>query len=310
MHRDLKPANIKVTPEGVVKVLDFGLAKAVAGNAAPPDVTHAPTSTGGTRQGVILGTPAYMSPDQSRGLGVDKRTDVWAFGCIVYELLTGRAAFARETITDTLAAVVEREPSWSALPATTPAPIRQLLRRCLDKDPKRRLRDIGDARIEIEERLSGTSRAAADTEIVDPRRRLVRVPWSIAVIASLATLIAFGAMTWYVRLARQVQTRPPRISRMTITSGTAALTSGRSLAITPDSTRVIYVGNNRLFVRPLDQLDATAIVTTVVPVLWVFVSPDGQWVGFVEGSTIKKVALTGGPAVTIAELGRPSFGVT
>ena len=146
VHRDLKPANIKITPDGVVKVLDFGLAKAVGGDAADRDLTQSPTVTvGGTREGVILGTAAYMSPEQARGQAVDKRTDIWAFGCVLYEMLTGRAAFRGTSVTDILAAVLEREPDWSALPATPLLALRHLLRRCLEKDVRLRLRDIGDA---------------------------------------------------------------------------------------------------------------------------------------------------------------------
>ena len=157
IHRDLKPANVKVTSNGVVKVLDFGLAKAVAGDDSTSDITQSPTMTvGATRDGMILGTAAYMSPEQARGKRVDKRTDIWAFGCVLYELLTGHAAFARETFTDTLAAIIERDPEWNALPPATPPGIIRLLRRCLDKDPTRRLDAIGNVRIEIDEAPGST----------------------------------------------------------------------------------------------------------------------------------------------------------
>jgi Tol biopolymer transport system component len=151
IHRDLKPANVKITADGVVKVLDFGLAKAVASDETVRDLPHAPGLTvGGTRKGIIIGTAAYMSPEQARGLTVDKRTDIWAFGCLLFEMLTGRAAFAGETVTDTLAAILDREPDWMGLPATAPPAAGRLLRLCLDKDPRHRLRDIGDARVELE----------------------------------------------------------------------------------------------------------------------------------------------------------------
>ncbi len=304
VHRDLKPGNIMIEADAAAKVLDFGLAKATAGDIPGADLSQLPTVTGdGTWEGAILGTPAYMSPEQARGQAVDKRTDIWAFGCVLFEMLTGRGAFARDTLSDTIAAVIERDPDWNALPAAVPPAVRRLLTRCLEKDPKRRLHDIADARTEIDDVLSGASLAPAEAVAVD--RRSVRLPWAIAAIASLVALVAVGALTWYARRAPQTQTTPPRVSRLTMaSSGTAAVwtANGRSLAITPDGTRVVYVGNNgtQLFVRPLDQTDPTPIFTGSTPLTWVFVSPDGQWVGFGEGLRIRKVALTGGPARDIA----------
>jgi hypothetical protein len=220
----------------------------------------------------------------------------------LYELLTGRVAFAGDTSSDTIAAILEREPEWSAL--QTPASLRHVLQRCLEKDPRRRLHDIADARIEIEDVIGDAVGTPADGTAVNARQQPVRLLWSIAAVV---TLVAVGALTWNLQTARQAQTAPLRISRMTIaSSGTAALgiATGRSLAITPDGTRVVYVGsNNELFVRPLDRLDATAIYTGAAPLNWVFVSPDGQWVGFAETRTLKRVALTGGPAAPIAQTG-------
>jgi serine/threonine protein kinase len=155
IHRDLKPANIKVTPQGRVKVLDFGLAKALLGDRSEPDFEESPTITRATRDGVALGTPGYMSPEQARGQEQDKRTDVWSFGCVLYEALTGRRAFSGGTASDTLVAVLSEEPDWAALPSTTPAGVRTLLQRCLRKDAENRLHDMADARIELEEGALG-----------------------------------------------------------------------------------------------------------------------------------------------------------
>ena len=178
IHRDLKPANINITADGVVKVLDFGLAKAIKGDVGGSDAVTERV-TGDTHVGAVMGTAAYMSPEQARGLPVDKRTDIWAFGCVFYEMLTGRTTFAGDTASDSIAKILERDPDWSALPAATPAPVRRLLRRCLMKDPKRRLRDIGDVRIEldaIDEVLPGST--ASDVPPAPLRSRTTWLPWA------------------------------------------------------------------------------------------------------------------------------------
>jgi serine/threonine-protein kinase len=253
---------------------------------------------------MILGTATYMSPEQARGQAVDKRADIWAFGCVLYEMLTGRTAFPGETISDTIAAILSREPEWKTLPGSTPEKIRDLLRRCLHKDPKRRLHDIADARIEIDEALTAPpaeTPPVASLTIVRPTSQSRRIA-AFAAVALVAASLA-GIAVW-------LATRPilplPHVSRFTITpSSEAAITIGgtdRDLAITLDGTRVVYVGANgsALFVRVLDQLEATRLTGLGAP-HGPFLSPDGQWIGFGDGSTaLKKVALNGGPAVTLA----------
>ena len=203
VHRDLKPANIKITPDGVIKVLDFGLAKSDPGGAS--ELANSPTITvGGTVAGLILGTAAYMSPEQARGRVVDKRTDVWAFGCVLYELLTGRAAFPGETVSDTIGAILNREPDWTQLPRGLPPGVMTLLRRCLEKDVKKRKREIGDARAEIDDALARPSvdgaagdASKASTAVV---RRHAVVPWLVAAAGLIAAAVAWWP-TWQNPLA-------------------------------------------------------------------------------------------------------------
>src|SRR6266566_2027972 len=200
-HRDIKPANIKVTPSGTVKILDFGLAKALAWEQSEVDLSElSQPSTVATEEGRILGTPGYMSPEQVRGKAVDKQTDIWAFGCVLYELLTGKHAFQRQTLTDTIAAVLEREPDWQGLPLTIPMSIRELLRRCLQKDKDRRLRDIGDARIEIEEALAGST-AGPEFRVAASSKKREWLAWRIA--------LALGAALALVSVLYFNRTTPP-----------------------------------------------------------------------------------------------------
>jgi Tol biopolymer transport system component len=238
VHRDLKPANIKITPDGVVKVLDFGLAKPVSDDVSSPYLTQSPTVTiRGTRDGVILGTAAYMSPEQARGKAIDKRTDIWAFGCVLYEMLTGRVPFAGETVSDMIGKILEREPDWSALPAATPGPIRRLLLRCFAKDPKRRLRDIGDARIEIDAidevlpgRVDVTVTSSAPAKILT-----TWLPW----LAFAA--LAIGTGVWAARRPATTEESPlanAAFSRFTDWEGTEG-----SAEISPDARFVAFVAD-------------------------------------------------------------------
>ena len=235
IHRDLKPSNIKITPDGVVKVLDFGLAKALALDGPHSDPSKSTTMTaGGTNVGVILGTAAYMSPEQARGQPVDKRTDIWAFACVLFEMLTGSSAFARETATDTIAAVLGAEPEWKSLPADTPGSIRRLLTRCLQKDARRRLHDIADARIEIEETIATPAEPAP---VPTPRR------WSRLALSALSLGIA--TVLVFLWAARDRFGRPPtgpsppdtRVIRLTDIPGLA-----ESPAISPDGRSVAFTG--------------------------------------------------------------------
>ena len=229
IHRDLKPANIKITPEGTVKVLDFGLAKVFAREGSGNDLSQMPPiAIEETREGVIAGTAAYMSPEQARGKAVDKRTDIWAFGCVFYEMLTARPAFGGETVSDTIAGILEREPDWSALPAQTTVSIRRLLQRCLEKDPKRRLRDIGDAWPEIEETLGPivSSNGEAAPEHASPDRlkaaaRPARLAWWAAAGAGL--LVIGGAATWQLQRSEYFWRNPleaAKVTRLTDFGGT------------------------------------------------------------------------------------------
>ena len=298
IHRDLKPANVMVRRDGSVKVLDLGLARAVADSPAG-DPSLSPTITsGGTQDGVILGTAAYMSPEQARGKALDKRTDVFSFGCVLYESLTGKRAFPGDTISDTLAAVLRGEPEWSALPADTPPAVRRVLRRCLQKDVRKRLHDVGDARIELEDDVSEPA-----TVIAAPRPRGNRLLWALggALLGIVAVYSAgrlFGRPTPpAARPVRAVLPLPPE-TRLSFARRPA-------IAVSPDGRTVVFRATSqdvpRLYRRDLDGSSAQPIAGTeggFSP----FFSPTGEWLGFFTPTELKKVPLAGGSPIRISPM--------
>jgi Tol biopolymer transport system component len=281
VHRDLKPANIKVTHDGVVKVLDFGLAKAYSGDAesSGSDLSQSPTlARQGTEAGVILGTAAYMSPEQARGKPVDKRTDIWAFGVVLWEMLTGRGLFRGETLSDTLAAVLTHEPNWTMLPASTPPGVRRLLARCLERDPKKRLRDIGDAREDLEDTRGPIGRA--ETGAPSPWRAL---PWALAAIAALVAGWALWGRSSAGPTVHDVMHLdigfPPDVEPLPETgAGFAIASDGRTVAMIG-----VKDGQRRVFVRRIDQAEASEVPGST-GVNGVEFSPDGSSLAFVPGS--------------------------
>jgi serine/threonine-protein kinase len=315
VHRDLKPANIKVTPEDKVKVLDFGLAKACVGESPALDQSESPTMTQyGTQTGVLLGTAPYMSPEQARGKAVDTRTDIWAYGCCLYEALTGRAVFFGETLSDTLAAILEREPDWEALPETTPESLRRLLRRCLRRNARERLHDMADARIEIEEA------ATAPPEVTDlARSRPSRISGILLALVTTTALIVGLTVGWTMRPSPTRSVTKLRMGlqpaeRLGEDLGESIQTtmSRTALSLSPDGRHLVFCADDgegsRLYLRELEESTAGPIADTegaVDP----FFSPDGEWVGFWAEGILKKVRIEGGPPVHICEAPRP-FGAS
>ncbi len=300
VHRDLKPGNVMVSAEGKIKILDFGLAKAYAGEANTVDIEKSPTITARmTEPGVILGTAAYMSPEQARGRPADKRADIWAFGCILYECLTGKRTFQGETVSDTLALVLKSEPDWSELPSGAPANVRILLQRCLHKDPRKRLRDIGDAKIEIEDALAGAP--LGSSLAMRPVSRWRNLFWAMGGLS----LVLCSVFLWI--LLTSPAPAPRAMMRLTLNlpenapvapAAKSPLGVGRpTLALSPDGMSLVYVAQvgdeTQLYLHRMDQGETRPIQGTGgahSP----FFSPDGRWIGFFAEEKLKKIPLSGG----------------
>ncbi|HVH29095.1 MAG TPA: protein kinase [Vicinamibacterales bacterium] len=303
VHRDLKPGNVMVSPAGLVKVLDFGLAAMVqTAPAASGDLSNSPTLTvAGTFAGTILGTASYMSPEQAEGLPVDKRADIWSYGVVLWEMLTGKRLFEGPSLSRTLADVLRMPIEFTKLPAATPKPIRTLLERCLDRETKTRLRDIGEARIVLDRVIAGVAPEERLPRPVGPAPKWT--PWAVAVLA-LAVAAAAGWSRWS---AERPLDRP--LTRLSVDLGPDAVRGPRITAVlSPDGTRLVFTGRGtvlprQLFTRRLDQAVATPLAGTEVggTLSTPFFSPDGEWIGFLAAGVVRKVAVQGGSAVTIGE---------
>jgi Tol biopolymer transport system component len=311
VHRDLKPANVKVTNDDAVKILDFGLAKALEGEAASINISTSPTiSRMATQAGVLLGTAAYMSPEQAKGKAMDRRADIWAFGCVVYEMLTGEMAFLGESVTDTLAAVIRAEPDWSKLPAATPMRVRVLLQRCLQKDPKQRLRDIGDARISLEEVLGGATDQAVGgaAQISAPMWRRA-LPWAL-----LASAVAAFATLALIHFREKPDAADEVRFEMPLPEKTIVGAAG-AFAVSPDGHQIAFFatgpdGAQRLWIRSLDSIEARPLpgsesTPDPAPFFW---SPDSRYIAFDAGGKLKKIDISGGPAQTVCDISGNAVG--
>jgi serine/threonine-protein kinase len=310
VHRDLKPANVKVRADGTVKVLDFGLAKALdpAGASSSGAAMNSPTMTArATAMGMIIGTAAYMAPEQARGKAVDKRADIWAFGVVLYEMLSGRRAFEGDDVSVTLAGVIKDEVAWQALPGDLPAPIRHLLQRCLQKDPKRRLRDIGEARVMLDDPAAAEATpgapltAAAPAALPAPRSWRLALP--IAATAVIVSVIA-GVLFWSLQPPPPAAPIVTRFQVVLPADQSLSRTNVHSIAVSPDGSRIVYVANRQLYLREMGDTEARPIPGTNVDPGVPFFSPDGQTVGFASArdSQLETIAVTGGSPVALCRI--------
>jgi serine/threonine protein kinase len=312
IHRDLKPANIKVTPDGKVKILDFGLAKAYVGDQGNVNLADSPTiSVAATQQGVILGTAAYMSPEQARGKPVDKRADIWAFGCVLYEMLTGKSAFQGEDVSETLASVIKGDSNLSLLPANIHPRVREVITRCLQKEQKKRYGGIGEAQYEIEQVLADPSGVFVQPSLIAKPKKKLQVGIPLVSAIAILCLIVAGVAGWYMK-----PIEPHRITRFS-----HELPEGqefenlyeRVLEVSPDGRQIVYRTNEGLYLRSVDQLDARFLPGTQ-GAQKPFFSPDGQWIGFLSttDNQLKKIPISGGSPVKltgVASFGSCSWGV-